>query len=82
MMSSAATYGSARRMRAATISGVSTWVSARSSTPNRIFLPASGRSALQSSFDCAVSMETCLQEHPASSPRNEYPDGREWMIAA
>ena len=40
-----------------------------------IFLPASGASALQSSFDCAVSIETCLQLQPASSGRNEYADG-------
>ena len=72
-MFSAGTYGSARRIRAATISGVSTSGSARSSTPNMIFLPASGVSALQSRFDCAVSIETCRQLQPASSEQEGIP---------
>ena len=39
--------------------------------PNRIFLYLSGTSALQSSFDCAVSTDTWRQLQPASSGRNE-----------
>jgi hypothetical protein len=56
MTSSAATYGSARRMRAATTSGVSTRKSARSMTPRMIFLRGNVRKTAQSSPDCAVSI--------------------------
>jgi hypothetical protein len=33
-------------------------------------------STLQSSFDCAVSIDTCRTNEFASSGKNEYPDGR------
>ena len=67
----ASTYGSARRMRAATCCGVSGVMSERSMTPSRIFLPVNLANTAQSSFDCAVSIETCAQLQPASSGRNE-----------
>ncbi len=36
-----------------------------------IFLASSFARTEQSSFDCAVSMETCVQAHAASSGRKE-----------
>ena len=69
-------------MRSATVSGDSTVVSDRSRQPTMICLPASFVRIEQSSFDCAVSIEIWRQAAPASSGRNEYPDGRWWMIAA
>jgi hypothetical protein len=45
-------------MRAATVSGASTAMSERSSTPSRIFLPLRSARTEQSRFDCAVSIET------------------------
>src|SRR5690606_6407349 len=60
MIFSAGTCGSARRMRAATVSGVSTSCVERSSTPRMIVLPGSVLSTAVSRFDCAVSIEICL----------------------
>ena len=71
MMRSAGTCGSARRMRAATVSGVSTLMSERSSTPRMMVLPGSFSSTEQSRLDCAVSIETCRTGDAASSGRNE-----------
>src|SRR2546422_8017372 len=70
-MSFDATKGRARRMRAATFSGVSTVISLRSITPRMMVLPGRVFSTEQSRLDCAVSIETWLQLQPASSPRNE-----------
>ena len=69
--SSGRTCCSARRMRSATCSGVSTRVSERSMHPTMIFFPGSFCSTDVSSFDCAVSIETCCTGEPASSGRNE-----------
>ena len=71
MMFSAFTYGSARSMRCTTVSAVSTSGSARSMQPTITRLPSSAASAEQSSFDCAVSIDTCRQLHYASSGRKE-----------
>ena len=64
-------WGKARRMRTATVSGVSTVGSARSMTPRMIFLPSSRDRTAQSSFDCAVSMLIASHSVWASSGRNE-----------
>ena len=63
--------GSARRMRAATVSAVSIRWSARSMTPRMIVWSGSCFSTVVSRFDCAVSIEICrtLQRH--SSGRKE-----------
>jgi hypothetical protein len=58
-------------MRAATVSGVSIAISDRSSTPRMMVLPGSFCSTEQSSFDCAVSIDTCCTGEPANSGRNE-----------
>src|SRR5690606_15785768 len=71
MIFSAGTCGSARRMRAATVSGVSTSCVERSSTPRMIVLPGSVLSTAVSRFDCAVSIEICLTSLLLSSGRNE-----------
>src|SRR5690606_13502539 len=71
MIFSAGTCGSARRMRAATVSGVSTSCVDRSSTPRMIVLPGSVSSTEVSRFDCAVSIEICLTSLLPSSGRNE-----------
>src|SRR5438132_1883199 len=68
---SGATKGRARRMRAATFSGVSTVTSFKSITPRMIVLAGRDSSTEQSRLDCAVSIETWRQLQPASSPRNE-----------
>ena len=47
-----------------------------------IVLPGSDSSTDVSRFDCAVSIEIWSTAAPASSGRNEYPEGRSWMIAA
>ena len=67
----AATYGSARRTRSTTTSGVSTAGSVRSITPRMIVLPSSELSTEQSRPDCAVSIEICSTSQAASSGRNE-----------
>jgi hypothetical protein len=70
-MRSAGTWGRARRMRAATVCGVSTAGSERSSTPSMIVLLGSASSTEQSSFDCAVSIETWCAFDCSSSGRKE-----------
>ena len=47
-----------------------------------IVLPSSVASTDGSRFDWAVSIEIWSRLVAASSGRNEYPDGRSWMIAA
>ena len=60
-----------RRMRSATVVGVSTsWVD-RSMTPRMMSLLGSFARTAQSSFDCAVSIEIWRTEAPSSSARNE-----------
>src|SRR5579863_6466445 len=54
---SALTCAKARRMRAATVSGVSMTGVERSSTPTMIVFPGNFSRIEQSSDDCAVSME-------------------------
>ena len=56
---SAGTCGSARRMRSATVCGVSTVMSERSMTPRMIVFDGSSLSTARSSFGCAASIETC-----------------------
>ena len=63
--------GNARRIRAATVSGVSTSSVERSSTPRMIVFDGSESSTARSSPDCAVSMLTWSQSVSASSGRNE-----------
>src|SRR5436309_6375569 len=58
-------------IRSATCCGASTVMSERSRQPTMIFLPCNFASTAQSSLDCAVSIETCRQEQPASSGRKE-----------
>ena len=58
-------------MRDATVSGVSIVMSERSSTPRMMVFIGSFSSTEQSSFDCAVSIETCRTSEFASSGRNE-----------
>src|SRR2546428_687940 len=58
-------------IRSATCCGASTVLSERSRQPTMIFLPCNFASTAQSSLDCAVSIETCEQEQPASSGRKE-----------
>ncbi len=70
-MSCGVTNGSARRIRAATVSGVSTLMSERSMVPRRICLPGSFVSTEQSRLDCAVSIEICRHVQSANSGRNE-----------
>ena len=60
---------SARRIRLATASGVSTSVEPRSSTPRTIDLLGSARSTSGSSPGWAASSETCVAAHASSSPR-------------
>jgi hypothetical protein len=67
----AGTKGSARRMRDATASGVSTFMSDRSMTPSRTSLPPSSESTEQSSLDWAVSIETWRHEQFLNWVRNE-----------
>jgi hypothetical protein len=58
-------------MRDATISGVSTFMSDKSMTPSRTFLPPSWENTEQSSLDWAVSIETWRHEQFLSWVRNE-----------
>src|SRR5436190_18000425 len=58
-------------IRSATCRGASTVMSERSMQPSMIFLPRSFSSTAVSRLDCAVSIETCEQEQPASSGRKE-----------
>ena len=69
MMRSALTYGSARRMREATVSGDSISLVDRSSVPRMIVFVGSSASTEQSSDGCAVSTEICLTGVAASSGR-------------
>src|SRR5438552_3302924 len=71
MTSSGFTCLSALFTRSATFCGVSTVMSERSMQPSMIFLPRSFSSTAVSRLDCAVSIETCEQEQPASSGRKE-----------
>src|SRR5262249_42739483 len=71
LTSSGGTSFNARRMRSATCRGVSTRMSDRSMHPTMIFLPGSFCSTAVSSFDCAVSIDTCRTGEPASSGRKE-----------
>src|SRR5436190_4346570 len=71
MTSSGFTCLSALFIRSTTFCGVSTVMSERSMQPSMIFLPRSFSSTAVSRLDCAVSIETCEQEQPASSGRKE-----------
>src|SRR6185503_2604964 len=82
IMSSGRTNAMAFFTRAATVCGVSTFASERSMQPTMILLFFRVLNTEQSRFDWAVSIEICLTGEPDSSGRNEYPEGRAWMIAA
>ena len=68
---SALMYGSARWIRAATISGRFDLGVGQVDAADHQLLAAELASTEQSSFDCAVSIETCRQLHSASSGRKE-----------
>ncbi len=79
---SAATCASPLRMRAATISAVSTSALPRSSTPSRIDLPSNASRTRRSSFGCAASIEICCAMHPAKNGRIAYACGLSGTTAA
>ena len=63
--------GSARLIRFAMMSGVSTTMVERSNTPRIIVFPVSFERTEQSSEDCAVSIDICCARDSASSGRKE-----------
>ena len=74
--------GNARRIRAATTTGVSTSSVDKSSTPRIMLFPGSPASTAQSSEHWAVSIEICCTGESARRSRNRYAAGRPGTRAA